>query len=98
MTNFSNYNFQLTSNRSAATTKDRSNTLFNTYERRVDTERPHRNILEVTMTHDNFPGHYTAYKTYIIALRLLVAQLSAFAHFAATCFPSLADLSGGSCI
>jgi len=50
------------------------------------------------MTHDNFPGHYTAYKTYIIALRLLVAQLSAFAHFAATCFPSLADLSGGSCI
>ena len=66
--------------------------------------REERPAKEATMTHDNFPGHYTAYKTYYLSLPFFLQlllhnfqhlQQMSLAAAAPHAFFLVADLSGG---
>ena len=55
--------------------KDRSNTYLTLM--RQQKERPRLGYTgEATMIHDNFPGHYTAYKTYYIIIIIVAISAS----------------------
>ena len=63
---------------------------------RQQKERPRLGYTgEATMIHDNFPGHYTAYKTYYIII-IIVAIIALFLHISCRCaFFLPTDVSGG---